>query len=415
MTKFYCNLFIVLILNFICLGNAFGADLPNGDYIYADGESIVGSLFETAATDGINNDYDLVSSLDAGTDNIAFRSTSFTQRTLTVRDGAIVVLKANQILFSYVEIVIEEGGTLTIDGDLNISDQSDMQIDGTLIITGDLSISDTAGSGGDANQNIGGPEVDNEFNFGCLCFIEVNDPGLQLRGSGTIDLGGDFNSGTVTADQVDEIFNFDCTKLNSNSSPELACTDISLPVSLTYFESFIENNTVALEWETASEQNASHFDIQRSIDRKNWKTLGTVQAAGNSNAAILYEFIDEAPIAKAFYRLHQVDFDGANEYFGPLYVKLDGVEENFKVVIMPNHAQKGEKIQLQAIGVQEGGDLSIKVFNAHGHLVYEDKQEQISSSSLLMPLEISDRLGTGMYYVVVQSGKEVVKEKLLMK
>ncbi|AZQ63489.1 T9SS type A sorting domain-containing protein [Flammeovirga pectinis] len=188
-----------------------------------------------------------------------------------------------------------------------------------------------------------------------------------------------------------------------------------LPVSLTYFEAFIENNTVALEWETASEQNASHFDIQRSVDRKNWKTLGTVQAAGNSNAAILYEFIDEAPTATAFYRLHQVDFDGANEYFGPLYVKLDGVEENFKVVIMPNHAHKGEKIQLQAIGIQEGGDLSIKIFNAHGHLVYEDKQEQVSSSSLLMPLDISDRLGTGMYYVVVQSGKEIVKEKLLMK
>ncbi|KXX68489.1 T9SS type A sorting domain-containing protein [Flammeovirga sp. SJP92] len=188
-----------------------------------------------------------------------------------------------------------------------------------------------------------------------------------------------------------------------------------LPVELIYFRGAVIGEEVELEWKTASEINASHFEVQRSSDRKNWINLGTVEASGNSQTAIEYTFTDEKPLAVSYYRLKQVDFDEAFEFFGPVAVTLEGVEEALELLIMPNNILNSENVQFSISGLNVGTSMSIQVFNNNGYLVYSEDIAEVTSNNLLKPMHFTKQLGSGMYYVVVKSGKNIVKERLLVR
>ncbi len=88
--------------------------------------------------------------------------------------------------------------------------------------------------------------------------------------------------------------------------------NVPLPVELTHFEAACDNGKMRLRWSTASEENSSHFVVQRSSDTFTWTKVGDVQAAGHSHQIIAYEFRDDDPMLPApiYYRLLQVDLDG---------------------------------------------------------------------------------------------------------
>lgn len=85
-----------------------------------------------------------------------------------------------------------------------------------------------------------------------------------------------------------------------------------LPVILDYFKGEKkQSNSIQLEWTTLSEQNTAAFVVEKSTDQKNWTSIATVQASGNSNSLKLYQVIDRQPHSgNNYYRLRQVDFDG---------------------------------------------------------------------------------------------------------
>jgi hypothetical protein len=89
-----------------------------------------------------------------------------------------------------------------------------------------------------------------------------------------------------------------------------------LPVELTSFTaSMTEFNTALLKWSTESETNNDRFEIERSQDGAEFEYLGQVKGAGTTNKAHNYSLIDENPLpGVSYYRLRQVDLDGAFSY-----------------------------------------------------------------------------------------------------
>ena len=94
-----------------------------------------------------------------------------------------------------------------------------------------------------------------------------------------------------------------------------------LPVELYSFDGVNIGNNNYLFWVTSSEQNTSHFNLQKSRDGENWETIMTLSAAGNSNTKIDYDVVDYKvdPIIN-YYRLQQYDLDGVYETFGPISI-----------------------------------------------------------------------------------------------
>lgn len=90
----------------------------------------------------------------------------------------------------------------------------------------------------------------------------------------------------------------------------------TLPVELVNFSGELQGDKVKLMWQTASESNSSHFEVERSDDVKEWKTIGSVGSAGDSQSLIDYNFFDHEIGGSQilYYRLKQVDQDGQFEY-----------------------------------------------------------------------------------------------------
>lgn len=77
----------------------------------------------------------------------------------------------------------------------------------------------------------------------------------------------------------------------------------------------VNNSTVALQWRTMQEQNASHYNVQRSEDGIRFRTIAIVAAQGTTSSVSDYNFDDKnATAATHFYRLEQVDLDGSINY-----------------------------------------------------------------------------------------------------
>lgn len=88
----------------------------------------------------------------------------------------------------------------------------------------------------------------------------------------------------------------------------------TLPVELLSFSAEIESVNVRIDWATASELSNDHFVVERSADGYEFYPIDTVDGHGNSFQNVYYTSRDFEPIVGTnYYRLRQVDFDGAEE------------------------------------------------------------------------------------------------------
>jgi hypothetical protein len=101
---------------------------------------------------------------------------------------------------------------------------------------------------------------------------------------------------------------------------------VSFPVEWLEFSVKAIEGDAELTWVTASELNASHFEVERSADRLTYERIGAVAASGNSQSINEYRFTDNqlaaAGMSTAYYRLRQVDFDGSYDWSNTLELSL---------------------------------------------------------------------------------------------
>lgn len=85
-----------------------------------------------------------------------------------------------------------------------------------------------------------------------------------------------------------------------------------LPIELVDFYATKIDELVHLTWITKSEQNNSHFVIEKSLNGNDWYPISILSGAGNSSELLNYQTWDFNPsIGLNYYRLKQIDFDGS--------------------------------------------------------------------------------------------------------
>jgi hypothetical protein len=121
----------------------------------------------------------------------------------------------------------------------------------------------------------------------------------------------------------------------------------SLPLKMGEFTATRQRNKVQLSWETLSEQNTSHFIIERSTDGNLFSALAQVTAKGNSESRSIYQHLDAQPGAGTnFYRLKMVDLDGAFTYSRVIAIKSES--ESVALQLFPNPATDVLQLQIPA-------------------------------------------------------------------
>jgi hypothetical protein len=109
----------------------------------------------------------------------------------------------------------------------------------------------------------------------------------------------------------------------------------ALPVQLLHFDAILQNKNALLTWSTATENNNSGFEIMKSTDGQKWKSIGFVKGAGTTFETQKYRFVDYAFNTLAYYKLHQIDFNGIAT---PSSVRMlqSAASETPKVIVYPN-------------------------------------------------------------------------------
>jgi hypothetical protein len=175
---------------------------------------------------------------------------------------------------------------------------------------------------------------------------------------------------------------------------------VPLPVELLEFRAAQVEENVELRWETATEQNSSHFVIERGLDGKQFSSLGEQAAAGNSSSLQVYTFTDaraaEQFSGTVYYRLKIIDIDGTFEYSPVLQVAFShrGLE---LVNVSPNPFH--DHLRLRVRGQQEQL-LNVELRDQQGALLFRRELERDSPN---IRINTPEGLSPGMYLLKVST------------
>ncbi|MBL7897075.1 MAG: T9SS type A sorting domain-containing protein, partial [Crocinitomicaceae bacterium] len=196
--------------------------------------------------------------------------------------------------------------------------------------------------------------------------------------------------------------------LNSGAG-NTALTDCSiiLPIELIEFYATTEYATNSLHWTTETEQSNDQFFIERSYNGTNFTTIGTVDGAGSSSYEINYEFTDRDYTQNlTYYRLKQIDFDGAFKYSSIVSVnrETDGIK------IYPNPTSGAITIDFPSGRI---GNYTLKITDPSGK-IYTEKLT-MSDEIVSYSTSVFEKLNAGIYFaeIIDESGNLISVHKIL--
>jgi hypothetical protein len=182
---------------------------------------------------------------------------------------------------------------------------------------------------------------------------------------------------------------------------------IPLPSTGLTASATLDNDMATIKWNTQSEQNTSHFIIERSIDNRTFTaTAGRVNAAGNSDSRRDYEMRDNisglAHNGIIYYRVKLVDVDGKYAYSNTVIVR---VLAELRTTAWPNPFQSVINISVNA---DKATTINIKLSDVNGRMIRTVSQA-VSKGISQIALHDVERLPAGVYLVEMKDERSTIK------
>ena len=181
----------------------------------------------------------------------------------------------------------------------------------------------------------------------------------------------------------------------------------ALPVELKFFNVKKSNNEHVLFWETASEKQFSHFEIQQSTDGKTFHALEKVASKGG-NASMYETRILENRSGEFYYRLAMVDLDGSVHY--STIQKLVVLNQT-SIQLYPNPVQDQLIVQMDG---KKSGQGKLSIYNILGKMVYQ-QTIWMKDGEQTIQLPIFDQLPSGTYSLQIENQGEMIQQKVIKK
>ncbi|KAA9338413.1 hypothetical protein F0P96_06140 [Hymenobacter busanensis] len=183
-----------------------------------------------------------------------------------------------------------------------------------------------------------------------------------------------------------------------------------LPVQLVEFQGRVLNGKdVQLNWRTAQEKNAAVFEVQTSVDGKEFTVLKTYSAQGTKATPTNYAHLHDNALVGGqhlrYYRLRQVDFDG-QFYFSPI-VTVTTVAEEAPLALEAWPVPATDWLNVQLNPTSDTGPAVLRVTDALGRTCLTQLLPA-SSQPQQLRLEVG-QLHRGLYFVQVETKQRRVQ------
>ena len=140
-----------------------------------------------------------------------------------------------------------------------------------------------------------------------------------------------------------------------------------LPVNFLTISVKEQNRFNVINWSTGLEINSDFFQVERSLNGRNFESIGRVKSAFNSSNIIKYNFVDSniknLDVFQIYYRIKQVDVGGKFSYSIVRSVKLKEVS---RMKIYPNPTNENAKLIISSV---VPADVNINVTDINGKLI----------------------------------------------
>lgn len=276
-----------------------------------------------------------------------------------IHDGNAFTVRDTLVIFGDVtfenkamDFTIPTGGIVIIFGDMIFDNKLDIGNGGILVVTGQVQF-----TGGAGQTNFTSSAGGKFFPMGGITGTHVDaDATAQATASGPLASSG------LTA-----IINF------------VIGTASSLPVELNSFNAREGGGQVNLDWSTASQLNFSHFEVEHSVNARDWNVLTSIAGEGTSNDLKEYSYTHTTPQnGKNYYRMRMVDLDETFEYSD---VVSTNVSANSIVSLSPNPTTGGNVRYTLNFTPEEGDQLV--VYDLMGGLVQANQVVSFSGELTL--------------------------------
>jgi len=178
--------------------------------------------------------------------------------------------------------------------------------------------------------------------------------------------------------------------------------DAILPITYNHFTAEQNQQTIALSWQTATEQNNRYFAIERSSNAVNYAAIAQVNSAGTGATVHQYSYTDKLPVPGAnYYRLKQTDADGRYSY--SKVVSINYLKPG-TILLLPNPA----KDQLTVKGLNAANTSTVSLLDQQGKLLKQFTVKQSTAYSFSI-----NHLAAGSYIVRVKDNNGVATQKFV--
>ena len=172
--------------------------------------------------------------------------------------------------------------------------------------------------------------------------------------------------------------------LNWNNTPSNILDCNLLPVEWLGLQAEPKGREVQLTWETASEQGSDFYRVERSSDAVEFDLIGIVDAAGNSNTSVAYQYTDKSPgSGLKYYRVEQVDAQGQGQR-SPVVTAL--LSAGGGLTVFPNPAGASLWASFQAGGE---GIAVWRILDASGRSIRTGRTNTLDGTNQVeIPLDV---------------------------
>jgi hypothetical protein len=164
-----------------------------------------------------------------------------------------------------------------------------------------------------------------------------------------------------------------------------------LPVKLISFNGNLNNNSVSLNWQTASNEQAGKYEIEKSFDGKNFETIKTVSPTSKTGDEH-YSFKDEITAGNVYYRLRIIDKSGIVTYSKILSFSK-ATEATQALNIIGTNVTDKITVSVQS---EKNQVMEISVVNMSGNLISKQRMN-VSKGNTVTTLSLPMAMNSGMY------------------
>lgn len=177
-----------------------------------------------------------------------------------------------------------------------------------------------------------------------------------------------------------------------------------LPIELLSFTGKAEENSILLNWTTATEINNEKFILEKSKDGFNFSELTQLPGSGNSLEAINYQYRDNSPYSGInYYKLLQKDLDGKLNFSG--ITAINYLQKRSGIKIFPNPDNTGE------VNIILSDNYSISdIFISSP----ASKKTNLFIKGTEGIIKLNHNLPAGVYIISIVTNEEIMHEKLII-